>query len=256
MAGVSLDHLDKFEGESTTRLNPLLGFKYTPFAWLDVHASFSRKSRFPSMRSLYSPDSGNPDLLSERGTMWELGATYNRDILVTGSVFLSYFRDLIDSVRLPEYDFQRIYFNIAQARIHGLEVQAQKSWGRASATLNYTYLDHWNESDDRPLTVLSKHNLSIEGRYYPLPALRASVYGILASGSFWWDSDNEELLDVPAYLNLDVVLAYSLGGSEIFAKISNLFDSHIYTELGFPWRGRYLEIGFRADVLGLIPARR
>lgn len=256
VAGLSLDHLDKFEGESTSRLNPLLGLKYTPFDWLDVHASFSRKSRFPSMRSLYSPDSGNPDLLSETGTMWELGATYNRDVFVTGSVFLSYFKDLIDSVRLPEYDFQRIYFNIAQARIHGFELQAQKSWRRASATLNFTYLDHWNKSDDRPLTVLSKYNLNFEGRFHPLPDLRASLYGIWASGSFWWDSNREELLDIPAYLSLDLVLAYSLGSSEIFAKISNLFDSHIYTELGFPWRGRFLEIGFKTDVLNFIPSER
>jgi iron complex outermembrane receptor protein len=49
------------------------------------------------------------------------------------------------------------------------------------------------------------------------------------------------------------VLAYRWGSSEIFAKISNLFNSFIYSELGFPWRGRYFEIGFKTDVLKLIP---
>ncbi len=248
VAGLSLNHLDKFAGANTTKLNPLLGLKYAPFSWLDMHASFSRKSRFPSMRALYSPDSGNPDLLSETGTMWELGVTYNREFFLTGSVFLSSFKDLIDSVRLPEYDFQRIYFNIAKAHIHGFELQVQKSLGWGAATVNYTFLDHWNEGDDRPLTVLSKHNLNFEARIDPIPDARISLFGLWASGSYWLDIDSGEFLDIPAYVNLDAVLAYTWGRYEVFAKISNLFDRYIYTELGFPWRGRYFELGFKVDL--------
>jgi iron complex outermembrane receptor protein len=247
VAGLSLDHLDKFEGESTTKLNPLLGLKYSPHPWLDFHASFSRKSRFPSMRSMYSPGSGNPDLLSESGTLWELSFTYNRDFYLTGSAFFQYFKDLIDSVRLPEFDFQRRYFNIGEARIHGFELQVQKSVRWGAATLNYTFLDPWNESDGRPLPVISKHNLNFEGRVYPFPALRISLYGIWASRSYWVDSD-DELLDIPAYFNLDAVAAYSFARFEIFARLTNIFDSTIYTEPGFPWRGRYFELGFKADV--------
>jgi iron complex outermembrane receptor protein len=248
VAGLSLDYLDKFAGKNTTKLNPLLGLKFTPYSWLDMHASFSRKSRFPSMRALYSPDSGNPDLLSETGTMWELGVTFNREFYLAGSVFLSSFKDLIDSVRLPEYDFRRLYFNIAQARIHGFELQVQKSQDWGAATVNYTFLDHWNEGDDQPLTVLSKHTLNFETRINPLPDARISLFGLWASGSYWLDAASEELLDIPAYFNLDAVLAYTWGRYEVFAKISNIFDRYIYTELGFPWRGRYLEMGFKADI--------
>lgn len=247
VGGLSLDHLDKFEGESTTKLNPLLGLKFTPYPWLDVHASFSIKSRFPSMRSLYSSGSGNPDLLSEAGTIWELSLTYNREFYFTGSAFLQYFKDLIDSIRLPEYDFQRRYFNIGEARIHGFELQAQKSVRWGAATINYTFLDPWNVSDDRPLPAISKHNLNFEGRVYPLPSLRLSLYGLLASSSYWLTSD-DELVEIPSYFNLDAVVAYTLRQFEIFARLTNIFDSHIYTELGFPWRGRYFELGFRADV--------
>jgi len=248
VVGLSLDYLDKFAGENTRRLNPLLGLKYAPYPWLDVHASFSRKSRFPSMRALYSPDSGNPDLLSETGTMWELGITYNREFYLTWSAFFSSFKDLIDSVRLPEYDFRRIYFNIAEARIRGFELQVQKSIAWAAATVNYTFLDHWNEGDDQPLTVLSKHNLNFEARVNPIPDVRVSLLGLWASGSYWLDAASEEFLNIPAYFNLDAVLAYGWSRYETFAKISNIFDSYIYTEPGFPWRSRYFEMGFKADV--------
>ncbi len=249
VAGLSFDHLDKFTGENTSRLNPLAGIKYTPVPQLDLHFSFSQKSRFPSMRSMYSDSSGNPDLLSERGTIWELGFTYNDHFLLSGAAFLTRFKDLIDSVRLPEYDFERIYFNIGKARISGFELQLQKMFSKVALTLNYTFLDHWNESDDQPLTVLSKHNLNFDFQVYPVRNFRIGLLGLLASSSYWLDIDTNELLDIPSYFNLDVVAAYRWNRIELFLKVTNVFDNFIYTELGFPWRGRYFELGIRVDVL-------
>jgi len=249
VGGLSFDHLDKFTGENTSRLNPLAGIKYTPIPQLDLHFSFSQKSRFPSMRSMYSDSSGNPDLLSERGTIWELGFTYNDHFLLSGAAFLTTFKDLIDSVRLPEYDFERIYFNIGRARINGFELQLQKVFPKLALTLNYTFLDHWNKSDDQPLTVLSRHNLNFDFQVYPLPNFRIGLMGLLASSSYWLDIDSDELLDIPSYFNLDAVAAYRWDRVELFLKVTNILDKFIYTELGFPWRGRYFELGIRADVL-------
>ena len=249
VGGLSLDYLNKFTGENTSRFNPLVGIKYTPFRQLDLHFSFSQKSRFPSMRSMYSDSSGNPDLLSETGTIWELGFTYNEHFLLSGAVFLTRFKDLIDSVRLPEYDFERIYFNIGKARINGFELQFQKAFPNVALTLNYTFLDHWNESDNQPLTVLSKHNLNFDFQVSPLANVRIAFLGLMASSSSWLDIDTSELLKMPSYFNLDAVAAYRWSRVEFFLKVTNLFDKFIYTELGFPWRGRYFELGFRADVL-------
>ncbi len=249
VAGLSLDHLNKFTGENTSRLNPLVGIKYTPIEQLDLHFSFSQKSRFPSMRSMYSDSSGNPDLLSEVGTSWELGFTYNGHFLLSGAVFLTRFKDLIDSVRLPEYDFERIYFNIGKARIDGFELQMQKAFSKVALTLNYAFLDHWNQSDDQPLTVISKHNLNFDFQVFPVPNFRIALLGLLASSSFWLDIDTNELLEIPSYISLDTIAAYRWNRIEFFLKVTNVFDKFIYTELGFPWRGRYFELGFRADLL-------
>ncbi len=249
VAGLSLDYLNKFTGENTSRFNPLVGIKYTPIRQLDLHFSFSQKSRFPSMRSMYSDSSGNPDLLSEIGTIWELGFTYNEHFLLSGAAFLTRFKDLIDSVRLPEYDFERIYFNIGKAHIDGFELQLQKVFPKAALTLNYTFLDHWNESDEQPLTVISKHNLNFDLQVFPVPNFRIGLLGLLASSSYWLDIDTDELLEIPSYANLDAVAAYRWNRVEFFLKVTNIFNKFIYTELGFPWRGRYFELGFRADLL-------
>jgi len=247
IAGVSLDTIYKFTGGTTSKLNPLVGIKFSPADFLDLHLSFSQKSKFPSMRSLYSSTSGNADLLSEMGTGWEAGWTFNKGIDVSGAVFFNNYKDLIDSYRLP--DGTRRYLNVGKAHINGFEVQAQKSFGRLEATLNYTYLDHRNESDDRPLDTLSAHNLSFDVGVFPLNSLRLGFYGLGASASSWFDFNAGKLYDIPSYFNLDAIAAYDFAHFQVFLKAGNVFNAYFYTEPGFPWRGRYVELGIKASVL-------
>jgi hypothetical protein len=32
-------------------------------------------------------------------------------------------------------------------------------------------------------------------------------------------------------------------------KLGNIFNAYYYTEPGFPWRGRYFEVGVRIDAI-------
>jgi iron complex outermembrane receptor protein len=251
IGGLSLDYIDKYQGgENNTSLNPLIGLKFTPNDDLDFHVSFARKSRFPSMRSLYSTTSGNPDLLAESGTGVEFAATWNGPVFVTGSVFFNNFRDFIDSIQLP--DGTRRYFNIGQAHINGFEIQVQKAARWFAATANYTFLDPWNETDDRPLDAQPKHNLNFDASVMPAKGVRLGVYGLLGSTSWWWNtrSNPAALLEIPSFFSLDALVSYDFNGRyQIFMRLGNIFDHYYYTEPGFPWRGRYFEAGFRIDAI-------
>jgi len=247
IGGLSLDYLEKFEGGNTSKVNPLIGFKFSPLEPLSLHLSFSRKSKFPSMRSMYSSDSGNPDLVSESGNVWEFGFTYRKDFYLTGSVFLTRFKDMIDSVRLP--DGTRRFFNIGEAYIDGFEMQLQKSLRWMNGTINYTYLNHKNVTDDRPLDALAKHNLNFDWVLFPAKNLRVSFLGLIASSSSWYDFFSGQVLDIPSFASLDIVASYRWGIIEPYIKATNIFDQYFYTEPGFPWRGRYFEFGIRMDVL-------
>ena len=101
IVGASWDYLDKFEGENTSRVNPLVGLKLSPAEAFDLHLSYAGKSRFPSMNSLYSPGQGNPNLESERASTFELGAAYGKGIDLKGAVFATKLYDMINSFRLP-----------------------------------------------------------------------------------------------------------------------------------------------------------
>jgi iron complex outermembrane receptor protein len=246
IGGLSLDYIAKFTGGSTTKLNPLVGVKFSPSAYLDLHASASLKSKFPSMRSMYSSSSGNPDLVSEQGTCYELGGSYNRGVLVSGAVFVYEFKNLIDSIRLD--DGTRRYWNIGRAHINGAELQVQKDWPCISLLANYTYLGHRNESDDRPLDALSDHSLNFDVTVRPFGRLRLTALGLYGSKSYWYDSSTSIVLEIPSYFSLDAVAAYDLRVCEVFVKATNLFNAAFYTEPGFPWRGRYFEVGARVPV--------
>ncbi|MFZ2055773.1 MAG: TonB-dependent receptor [Candidatus Aminicenantales bacterium] len=246
IGGLSLDYIAKFRGGSTTKLNPLLGIKFSPADYLDFHASYSLKSKFPSMRSMYSSSSGNPDLVSEQGGCFEVGGSFNRGVLMSGAVFATDFKNLIDSVRLP--DGTRLYWNIGRAHINGAELQIQKAWRWLSLLVNYTYLDHRNESDDRPLDALSDHSLNFDVTATPISRFRLTILGLYGSKSFWYDSGTEEVLGVPSYFSLDAVAAYDLRVCQVFLKATNIFNAAFYSEPGFPWRGRYFEVGVRVPI--------
>jgi outer membrane cobalamin receptor len=248
IAGASLDVIDKFTGGTATRLNPLAGLKFTPADYLDLHLSVAQKSRFPNMRAMYSPSGGNPDLLSETGTTTELGFAWSKGLSVAGSVFLTKFENMIDTMVLA--DGTRRNFNVGKAHLNGLELQVQKMFGAAGLTLNYTFLDQGNDVDNRPLDVLPQHSLNFDFTLRPVPSLRFSLYGQAASKSYWWDTNakpNREE-NIPAYFNADAVASYDFGRLEIFVKVTNIANDFIYSEPIFPWRARFFEVGANVRV--------
>lgn len=250
IAGASLDTLHKFIGGTTTRFNPLIGLKYSPTDALDIHVSFATKSKFPSMRSLYSSVGGNPDLKSESGRSSELCVTYNKGIFLSGSFFLNSLRDFIISVRLP--DGTREFLNINRARINGFELQAQKSLtlGRfgLDGLVNYTFLDHRDISDNRPLDALAKHTGTFDVGFSYSGGPRLGLTGIVASKSWYWNTSTSTDLIIPSYFSLDAVLSWSLRNLEPFVRVTNIFNHYFYTEPGFPWRGRFIEFGIKTGL--------
>ncbi len=246
IAGLSLDRLDKFVGPVEVRANPLAGLRFAPLEGLDLSLMVAKRSRFPSMRSMYSTSSGNPDLLSEEGLAYQFDGRLNTWAVFEASAFIYNFKDMIDSVRLS--DGTRRYTNIGRAHIRGFEVGLRKELPELLASIHYTALAHRNESDDRPLDVIPNHLLQMKVSWAPLPRVRLTAQGTAASSSSWYDSSSRSVLKVPSYYYLDAVLAYGLAWGEVYLKAGNLFNRSFYTEPGFPWAGRYLEMGFRVDL--------
>ncbi len=108
-----------------------------------IHAGVSRRSRFPSLRELYSGAlnrfAPNPDLRPENLLAWEAGVTARAGRgEIQAVVFHNLLRDAVVRIRLPEPDrrFQRV--NRDELRSTGLELTGSHTWHRFSATAHLT----------------------------------------------------------------------------------------------------------------------
>lgn len=241
IGGLSLDYLKKQTGGDKTTVNPIAGIRFKPLTNLDFHFSFSRKSRFPSMRSIYSPTSGNPDIKDELGTTLELGTSFSGWINGGLAVFSSKYKDLISVIRQP--DGTKKYINIGEASIKGLEIEASKSFGPVSLQLNYTYLDAWNKTEERNLELVPESQLSFIISYFRQDDFSAALWALAASESEILISSN--MVTVPSYFTFNLSLEKQLRPGAIFLRIENLFDRDYFTEPGYPASCRRIMAGFR-----------
>jgi iron complex outermembrane receptor protein len=241
IAGASLDHLRKFTGENKTSLNPIAGLKFNPSEYMDLHISVSQKSRFPSMRSLYSTQGGNPDLKHERGTSYELGFLYERDFLLSGAVFYNKIEDLIQSVRL--LDGSRTNLNIGQAHIAGFEMEFSKAFRWMDLSVNYTYLDGVNKDEDRPLDLVPKSQLNFVMNVDGPRNTKFTLSGLYVSSAEV--QIFEDIVRIPGYFVLSAVFSVRISNVDIFLKAENLLDNYYVTEPGYPMKARTLALGFR-----------
>ncbi len=241
VGGVSLDHLKKNSGEDKTSLNPIVGIKFNPRDTIDIHATFSQKSRFPSMRALYSTRGGNPDLKDEKGTSYEVGFSYVKEFLLSGAVFYNRIQDLINPVRQP--DGSQINFNVGRASIFGFELEFQKALRWMDASVNYTYLDGRNEDENRPLDLVPESQLNFVWNLKGKKRIQLTVWGLGVSSSEVMIFN--EIVRVPAYFVLNTVLSKDFSNFTVFLKGENLFNTSYVTEPGYPMKGRTIIFGVK-----------
>jgi outer membrane receptor protein involved in Fe transport len=244
VGGASVDYLVKNNDDTESRLNPIIGLKFTPKEWLDFHLSFSRKTRFPSMRALYSSDSGNPNLTSELGNNYEIGFSYKKSLWLSGAVFYQRITDMIQSYR--GLDGYRNYQNIGRAELTGLELELGKRIGMFDFSLNYTYLNTVEKDLDEPLDYAPKSQFNGFLNIGDIKGFSLSFWGIAVSGS-QAKLGNEppfEIVAIPGYVLVNARLAKQIGIFSLYVKAENLLDKAYFAEPGYPMKARTFMLGF------------
>ncbi|MCR4409486.1 MAG: TonB-dependent receptor [Candidatus Saccharicenans sp.] len=240
LGGLSLDYLQKQAGGHRTSLNPIIGLKFRPQPPIEFHLSYAQKSRFPSMRSLYSSTSGNPDLKDEVGRTFEFGTAYHGWVDSCLALFTSNYRDFISVIRQP--DGTRLYVNVGKARIRGLELETDKSIGDFNIQLQYTYLKARNLTENRKLDLIPTSQVSLLLNYFRAENIALAVWLIGASKAEIVISN--EMVNVPAYVTANLSFEKFFRSGSIFLKVENLFNRAYFTEPGYPVSSRRIEIGF------------
>jgi outer membrane receptor protein involved in Fe transport len=239
--GFSVDRLKKQAGESRTSLNPIGGIRFTPTPDLSFHLALSRKSRFPSMRSLYSTSGGNPALRDEIGTTIEAGADWQGPFEGSLAVFTTEVEDMIYSVRMPSGT--KTYINIGKASVKGFEAGIAKSVGLFDARVSYTFLDTKNKDENRRLDLVPQSEASLVAGFGKGDNYRFSVWGVAASGSEILISGTK--VSAPGYVVANASFEKYFGAFSVYVKMDNILDKDYVTEPGYTMASRRFEAGFR-----------
>jgi len=230
---------------------------------IETYAGASRRSRFPSLRELYSGALGkfvpNPDLVPEVQDLYEAGALTQWSTGTLGvSAFANYLHGGIEKVTLEGKKFQRV--NVDEIRILGTEFAA--SWQPVTALrlqANHTILLARAEEADEytaPVEDRPDYVTAIEAGWDPVcwfdVRLEASVIGARHSADVTEPQDQDGLRRLPAQGSWNLRVAYhpSSPGSwaedrEIFVRVNNLFDQTVEYQTGLPEPGRMLLAGLK-----------
>ena len=250
IGGLRVDEHSKFGTELTYQVSAA----YLLPGGTKLRAALGTGFREPLWGEIFSTPwtVGNPDLDPERSLTWELGVEQRlwQDRLWLGGVFFSSrFRDLIEYNGSPP-EGQTNFFNIEEARAHGLEFSATVTplpdwtfgavytWMRSEVTDAGAGIYGFFAAGE-PLHRRPEHKVRVFGRYTGERFNGGiDLYHIGERADLDWSAWPPRRIDNPAYIKVDAALGYKLIETErhtleLFGRIENLFDENYDEVYGF-----------------------
>ncbi|QQX79306.1 TonB-dependent receptor [Shewanella sp. KX20019] len=247
LAEVAVRYDDVESIESETTYNVSLAYQF------DAHWRLSTTTgtafKVPTFNDLYWPDSGNPDLLSETSTSYDLTLNYSRN---TVSAYVSVFKNDIDNLIAwaptgeIDDDGWDIWkpANVNNAEISGVEFFTKFSLFGLEHQFAYTYLDTEDKVTEESLIGRSENefNYSLSYQWQDFDLLASYHYQGKRYAGY------EQYLD--AYHQLDLGVGYKVSDNwQLRLKANNVFDEDIVSVTNYNSPGRELFFSVSYSVL-------
>jgi vitamin B12 transporter len=235
--GARRDDNDAFGAATTGRA----GLRRALSGGAHLRAAWSEGFRAPSLGDLYFPGFGNPELVPERSTSWELGGGLERR-----SWRLDVALFTIDIDDLIVFDFTTFLpQNIGRAESRGVEAEADFGGGRLWGRANVTWLEAEDRSTGEPLARRPRWRGSLVVGFTDEP------WRLTATGRYV--GEREDVGGVPLADYALVALAVerrSAAHLAPYGRVENLFDEDYEEAVGFPGAGRSVVVGLAVDFGG------
>ncbi len=238
-------------GKRKDSFNPQAGFNYALTDNTVLHLSVGKKSRFPSLKELYSSLIGtnvpNPDLKAERTVNYEAGIdqALPGDTNLKFALFYSDVKNLIVNREITLLTVKQ-FQNIGEAKFKGFEFSLKSGWLlNNNFELHYTWLHDEDRSANRTsnhLEYIPKHNLYMSDLYTINKYL--SVFSSLTLNSSkhyqgTLDDENMQWGTIGGFCTVDMkVIGKITKYFTLEAGARNLFDEDYQYTNGFPSPGR------------------
>lgn len=259
VAGVDGNYLNPTDAEGAPLRDPILlangqaVFQFPVAAPLSLHCAFGKKSRFPTLKELYSERLGrniaNPDLKAEHSWNVEAGVSLTgagQRMAVT--FFHNRLRDLIVNRQLGQ-NVQQLQ-NIGEARIQGIEVEWAGAWKSLSWIAGYTLVSAEDRSEDRESKFLEyrpKHQVTGVAAWRILEPLKIQGEMMYTAGQVYRNPDTLAWEPLNDFFVLNLAAEYGLSRTlSLYLRADNVADHSYGSEYGVPVPGREMTGGVRA----------
>ncbi len=265
-AGLGIDHAattetgDKPSLPGDTAPAVVLGVGHQIATRIEIHAGASLRSRFPSLRELYSGALGkfvpNPSLLPEQQELYEVGLKANGHCWHwEGTAFLSYLHDGIEKEKLAGTDGQFMRVNRTEIRVPGLEmVGIVDLWQNCSLSVQHTILaarvknngSFDSVAEDRP-----DYMSHINAKWQSFVGLGVMLEAVITGPR--WSADANDIQDglrrLPAGVTWNMRLGWQFTHEdktnwEASIRAANIFDQWVDSQVGLPETGRIISANF------------
>lgn len=259
VAGVDGNYLNPTDAEGAQLRDPILlangqaVFQFQVAGPLSLHCAFGKKSRFPTLKELYSDRLGrnipNPDLKAEHSWNVEAGASIrgkNQRVAVT--FFHNWLRDLIVNRELGQ-NVQQLQ-NIGEARIQGIEVEWTGAWKKLSWAAGYTLMSAEDRSEDRESKFLEyrpEHQVTGVVALEVLEPLKIQGEMMYTAGQVYRNPDTLSWEPLNDFFVLNLAAEYGIWRNfSLYLRADNVADNSYVSEYGVPMPGREVTGGVRA----------
>jgi vitamin B12 transporter len=240
---LAVGYTDHETAGNATTWNAEYGYAITPST--RVYGLAGSGFRAPDATDRYG-FGGNPDLKPEKSHNYELGIRQRigEHQLVSLSGFRNEIDDLIEYVVLDPETFDGKNFNVAQARIQGVEAAWSYADGPWQARIEALYQDPRNLTDDTELLRRAKQNLTVSVARGFGPVLLG--LNVLAAGERK-DFGFPKPVTLDSYVLADLTAQWQVTPAlTLVGRVENLFNEQyeLASTYNTPDRGLYVTLRY------------
>lgn len=256
--GADINYLKALRAEDIPLRDPILLFnaqfifRHSFNNKLTAHISAAKKSRFPTIKELYSERLGrtvaNPDLKEEHSWNSEIGLRQNfLQGYLQVSLFYNRLSNLIAAKELGN-ETQQMQ-NIGKAQFRGAEFDLKMRTGKFNFLANYTYMkaqDKSPGSQSRRLEYRPEHSVNFFGRWHFFNKMYLVLELNYSAGQYYQNPVSLKWEKLNDYALLNFKYNYHLFEFlNWYVRLRNLTDKDYMSEYGVPMPGREIISGLR-----------
>lgn len=234
-----------------------------------LFVSASHGMRLPTFTDLYYEgpvNAGNPDLKPEKSTSTEAGFNYlGRNVMVRGSAFYRWGRDIIDWVKKDEQDLWQTR-NLTNLNTTGFNVHTKYYFDNTAdfyqlkiLELNYSFANQQKESYEyisRYALDYLKHKINARFAidFWSKITLATALTWQDRAGGFLFYENNAYTVtkSYKPFLLMDVELAYHKDNFKFIVTGNNIFNKHYFDIGNVRQPGRWIKLKIQFDLQFII----